>query len=762
MNNNFFTVGKSFVRKDALKKVTGDAEYACDIDFEGQLYAGVVRSIHPFAKILSVDTQEAKAMPGVHAVMTSADIPGSNSIGIIVKDEFVLAEDVVRRIGDAVAIIAAETPQQVQEAMQCVHVEYEILEPVFSVEKAMKEDAPKIHPDGNIMIRKDFSHGDVDAAFAQCDVIVENRYTTPMLSHMFLETEAGIARMENGIMTIYCCTQNPHYCRNEISRVLDLPMNRVRVIQTTTGGGFGGKLDVSVQAHIALLAQRTGLPVKMVRSRTESTLVSSKRHPFYIDAKTGATKDGKVLAFEAKMVSDTGAYASYGPSVASRAIMHFMGPYEIPNVRGECVLVYTNNPVAGAFRGFGAPQAAFCHEGQMNALARALKMDPIELRLLNAHKVGTITSTGQLLEDNVGFIETLEQARDKANEVMISKTKDTTVKKNGKGVGCMWYGIGNTGSANPGAAFLEVLPDATVNLMIGSADIGQGSSTAIAQIVAEELGLPYESIHVIAADTMVTPDGGATSASRQTFVSGNAAQQAAKQAKATIAEVAAKYLNVSQDELVFRNGRISNACDPKVGISYADLMKMAAAQGRIPVGAGTYNPRTIPIDPATKQGSPYEVYSYATAIAEVEVDTDTGIITLINAVSAHDVGTVINTAMAEGQIEGGVVMGQGFALMEKVEYKNGLITNPIYSKYLIPTSMDMPKIYPLLIETDCKTGPFGAKGIGEPSLIPIIPAIVDAVEDAIGIRFNDLPITPADVLRALRENKANKNEEDKK
>lgn len=751
MKKDFSTVGKNFVRKDAFEKATGTAVYACDMDFEGQLYAGVVRSIHPFASILSVDTKEAEAMPGVHAVMTSADIPGGNSIGIIVKDEFVLAEDVVRRIGDAIAIVAAETPEQVREAMEHVNVEYEIREPVFSIWKSLEMDAPKIHTDGNIMINKKFTHGDVDAAFAQCDVIVENRYTTSMLAHMFLETEAGIAFMDKGIMTVYCCTQNPHYCRNELARVLNLPMNKVRVIQTTTGGGFGGKLDVSVQAHIALLAQRTGRPVKMVRSRKESTLVSSKRHPFYIDAKTGATKDGKVLACEVKMVADTGAYASYGPAVASRAIMHFMGPYEVPNIRGECTLVYTNNPVAGAFRGFGMPQAAFCHEGQMNALARALKMDPIELRLKNAHRIGTVTSTGQLLDDSVGFIETLEQARDKAEEVIKKQAGGAFNKKIGKGVGCMWYGIGNTGSPNPSAAFVEVLPDATVNLIIGGADIGQGSSTAIAQIVSEELGLPYDNIHVISADTMVTPEGGATSASRQTFVSGSAAQQAAKQAKASISEVASEYLNVPPGELVFQNGYVCSASNPEIKITYTDLMKVMASEGQIAVGAGSYNPSTKTLDPLTQQGSPYEVYSYATAIAEVEVDTDTGIVTLTNAVSAHDVGTVVNQKMAEGQIEGGVVMGQGFALMEKVEHKNGLITNPVYSKYLIPTSMDTPNIYPLLVETECKTGPFGAKGIGEPALVPIIPAIADAVEDAIGIRFNNLPITPSDVLRALRE-----------
>jgi len=751
MKDNLLIVGKRYERKDAIGKVTGSAIYANDINFDGQLFGGVLRSPHAFATVLSVDTTEAEKIPGVHAVMTSKDIPGSNSIGFVIKDEFVLAENVVRRIGDAVAIVAAETPEILNHALDCIKVTYDVHKPIFSIDEAMSENAAKIHDGGNILMHKHFEQGNVDEAFAKCDVIVENRYTTPMLAHMFLETEAGIAREENGIMTVYTGTQNAHYYRNEISSVLGLPMNKVRVVQTTTGGAFGGKIDISVQVHIAMLAQKTGRPVKMVRTREESTLVSAKRHPYYIDAKTGATKDGKVLACEVKIVADTGAYASCGTTVATRAIMHFMGPYEVPNIRGDLDLVYTNNPVAGAFRGYGVPQVAICHEGQMNALARKLNMDAVEIRLLNAHRIGTVTSTGQLLDDNVGFIETLEGARNKAKQVINNKIIKGDSIRRGIGVGCMWFGIGNTGSANPSSAFIEVLPDATVNLMIGCADIGQGSTTAIAQIVAEEMGLPYESINVHTADTLTTPEGGATSASRQTFVTGTAAQRAAKQAKVVLKKVASELLSIEPEEVVFKDGIVSSITDDKNKITYKELMKNLVLRGEISVGAGTYNPVTVPIDPKTNKGEPYEVYSYATAIAEVEVNIETGIITLINAVSAHDVGTAINPTMAEGQIEGGVVMGQGFALMEEVEISEGLIKNLNYSKYLIPTSADVPNIYPLIIETESKKGPYGAKGIGEPALIPIIPAIADAVEDAIGVKFNKLPITPMDVLAALKK-----------
>lgn len=751
MKDNLLIVGKRYKRKDVIGKVTGSAIYASDVNFDGQLLGGVLRSPHAFATVLSVDTTDAENIPGVHAVMTSKDIPGSNSIGVFIKDEFVLAENVVRRIGDAVAIVAAESPETLNHALDCIKVTYNVHKPILSVEEAMCKDAAKIHDSGNILMHKHFEQGNVDEAFAKCDVIVENRYTTPLLTHMFLETEAGTAREENGIMTIYSGTQYAHYFRNEVANVLGLPMNKVRVVQTTTGGAFGAKNDISVQAHIALLAQKTGRPVKMVRTREESTLVSTKRHPFYIDAKTGATKDGKVLACEVKMVADTGAYSSSGPSAAGRAIMHFMGPYEVPNVRGDLDLVYTNNPIAGAFRGFGVPQVAICHEGQMNALARKLNMDAIELRLLNAHRVGTVTSTGQLLDDNVGFIETLEEARKKAKQVINKKANKADFIRRGTGIGSMWYGIGNTGSANPSSAFIEVLPDATVNLMIGCADIGQGSTTAIAQIVAEEMGLPYESINVHTADTLTTPECGATGASRQTFVTGIAAQKAARQAKDVLRKVASELLSIEPDEVVFKDGIVSSITDDKNKITYKELMKNAVLKGEIPVGAGAYNPSIVPVDPETNKGEPYEVYSYATAIAEVEVNIETGIISLINVISAHDVGTVVNPTMAEGQIEGGVVMGQGFALTEKVETTKGLITNLNFSKYLIPTSVDAPNIYPLLIETNSKKGPYGAKGIGEPALIPTIPAIVDAVEDAIGIRFNSLPITPENVLAALKK-----------
>ena len=416
-------IGKSFVKKDSLVKVTGEARFASDYKFDGMLYGGVFRSTVPHATIKSLDLSKAKAHPGVACVLTYEDIPGINRTGIIIKDEPCLVDDKVRRIGDAIAILAADTEEHLAEALELIEIEYELIEPVFSVEHALEADSPKVHGTTNIHGEKHLFTGDVEAAFKECDVIVENTYRSSLITHMFIEPEAGISRYEDNVLTVYCTTQNPHYDRDDVARVMGLPRNAVRVVQTTTGGGFGGKLDLSVQCHLALLTYYTKKPVRMVRSRTESTVVSAKRHPMVMKAKTGATKDGRVLATEVYITGDTGAYASYGPAVITRSVVHATGPYYIPNVKVDAVFVYTNNPMSGAFRGFGCPQISICHEGQMNALAKALNMDPVELRILNAHEVGSRIATGQVLDQSVGFKETLIQADAKAREMLSSYGK---------------------------------------------------------------------------------------------------------------------------------------------------------------------------------------------------------------------------------------------------------------------------------------------------------------------------------------------------
>lgn len=746
-------IGKSYNRKDSLDKVTGKAKFASDLYFDDMVYGAVKRSTIASGYIKSINLEKAKNLDGVLCVLTHKDIIGDNRVGIIIKDEPILVDDKVRRYEDAIALVAAKTKEIAQKAVELIEVTYEEIEPIFTIEDALREDAHKIHGNTNILQKKQLVRGDVDEAFKRCDVIVEKIYETQPLAHMFIEPEAGIAKYENGIMTVWSSTQNPHFDRGEVARMLNLPQNKVRSIQATTGGGFGGKLDISVQCHAALLAYYTKKPVKMVNSREESMNVSSKRHPMKIKAKTGATKDGKILATEVEMLGDTGAYASYGPAVITRALVHCTGPYNIDNVRAKATFVYTNNPMSGAFRGFGVPQASVVHEGQIDEIAKQLNMDRVEIRRKNAQTKGSKIATGQILTNSVGIIPTIDSAVEKAREVIDYDKSETC--KNGKlkgiGIGSMWYGVGNTGLPNPSSAFVEVHQDGSATVLTGCADIGQGSDTVMAQIVAEELGLNYEDVRVISADTGVTPEAGATSASRQTYISGNACRIAAKDAKKILLQTASDLLNTEEKNIVMKERKAfcKNNCEKIV--DYSQIMNEMKKMGRIAVGSGYYNPNTKSLTEDTMSGIPYEAYSYATTIAEVEVDKYTGYVEVKKVVSSHDVGQVINKTMLEGQIEGGTLMGMGFALLEEVLIDKGRIKNNNFSHYIIQTMMDIPEIYPVIVEENCETGPFGAKGVGEPALIPIISAVASAIEDAVGVRFTKFPIKPQDIVAALNK-----------
>lgn len=419
----FNVIGKNVIKKDAVDKVLGKAKFAADMKLPNMLVAGVKRSEVPSGKVININAEKAKKLPGVVSVLTYKDIPGENIIGIINKDEPILVEDKIRRIGDAIAIVAAEDESTLEKALELIEVEIEETQGVFTIEDALKEDSPKVHGDTNILAEKILKRGDVDAAFKKCDVIVENEYSTPVIAHMFIEPEATLANYEEGIITFYSSTQNPHYDRGEVARMLGITLNRVRSVQATTGGGFGGKLDISTQCHTALLAFYTNRPIKMVRSREESMKVSSKRHPHYMKFKTGATKDGKILATDVELLQDTGAYGSYGLAVITRSMVHAQGPYEIPNVRIRAKMVYTNNPMSGAMRGFGVPQVAIGHEGQMDALAEKLGIDPVEIRTKNCFQTGSVTATGQKLVDSIGIYETIKKAADKAEQIMDKEGK---------------------------------------------------------------------------------------------------------------------------------------------------------------------------------------------------------------------------------------------------------------------------------------------------------------------------------------------------
>ncbi|MFC1951451.1 xanthine dehydrogenase family protein molybdopterin-binding subunit [Chloroflexota bacterium] len=748
-------VGKRIKRIDALEKVTGKALFADDLKFDNMLYAKVLRSPLPHAKIKKVDISLAKELRGVRAVLTARDIPGEKNIGYLgdpFRDQPVLADDKVRCEGDPIAIVAADSKEIAEEAIKLVQVEYEELQPVFDLIKAMSKDVPRVHEGANVVGHRKIRRGGVEAGFAEADVIIEGTYKTPFQEHAYLEPEAGVARMDNtGNITVWACTQFPCMVREDIARVLRLSLNKVRVIHTTTGGAFGGKADISVHCHIALLAFKTGKPVKLVYNRSESVTSTTKRHPFIIKYKTGATREGKLLAVEAEIIGDTGAYMSCGVAVLSRAAIHATGPYNVPNVKIDAYTVYTNNPIGSGMRGFGIPQIAIAHEAQMDKLAEELGMDPIEIRLKNALEVGSRTATGQFLTHSICIKETLEQAQKVAREWQYDILKsEKSNKRRGVGVGSMWYGIGSTGYPNPAGAFVELLDDGSAMVLSGCAEIGQGSDTVLAQIAAEELGTDAEKVTVITADTGVTPWARGTGASGQTYIAGNAVRLAAIIAKETLFQQTATDFGVTKDKLYFDDGAICvMGSEQKILIIKA--IKRCRSLGILTLGHGSFNPDTIPLDPQTGEGSPYTTYSFATDLAEVEVDTKTGETKVLKLAAFNDVGKAINLTGVEGQLEGGLSLGLGCALMEELIVDKSIIKTPTLAQYLIPTAMDMPEDISVgIIEEVEPSGPFGAKGVGEPASIPTAPAILGAIYAAVGARINEPPATSERILAAIQ------------
>ncbi|MGB7574291.1 MAG: xanthine dehydrogenase family protein molybdopterin-binding subunit [Thermodesulfobacteriota bacterium] len=741
-------VGIEIPKVDVLEKALGEAKYGADSPPGEPLYLKVVRSPKPHAKILRIETDEVLRVPGIERILTAKDIPGKNLVGTITKDQPILALDRVRYIGDPVALIAAKTEEAVEEAAQKLVVVYEDLPSINHPEDALQPYAPLIHEKGNLLLEFHVIKGEVQRGFKEAEVIAEETYTTTWVDHAYLEPDAGISYLdEKGRIVVVCPTQNVHYDQKEVASALSLPLDQVRIIQCATGGGFGGRLDITVQCLLALAVFYVKKPVKIVYSREEVFQVTSKRHPLKIQYKSGARKDGTLAAVEVDILGDTGAYASYGSTVAIRSAVHATGPYQVPNVKVRSRMVYTNNSWSGAMRGFGVPQMAFAHESQMDLLAQALKMDPIEIRLTNSLRVGSETATGHTLMSSVGIGETLRKVKEWRNRSTLSQndSKKPFIKR-GIGIGSMWYGIGNTGIANPSTAQMEIDPNGEIRLLTGVADIGQGSDTALLQIASEAISVPLKEIRLIRADTAVTTDAGATSASRQTYISGNAILNAINSLKEEAIKEASRILGVEGRDLYYEDGQIKHKSKSPVSIFIKDLAKRC---GKVLRGEGHFNPETTRLDAKTGQGVPYATYAFATHLAEVEVDTETGKVKVKRVIASHDVGKAIHPKNVMGQITGGVAMGMGFALME--EFVPGETTS--FVNYLIPTSKDVPDVIPIIVEDEEPTGPFGAKGVGEPALIPSAPAILNAIADAIGQRIYHLPANLERVLEVIQKSK---------
>jgi CO/xanthine dehydrogenase Mo-binding subunit len=631
------------------------------------------------------------------------------------------------------------------------------LRPLTGIDAALAEDAPRLHDasPGNVLIRGRLASGDIDAALVASAVIVEVDVATTFVEHAYIEPEAGLARRVGDRIEVTVSTQAPYMDRDEVALLLGIPPTDVRIIPTACGGGFGGKLDLGVHALVALAAWRTQRPVRAVWTRPESMAASTKRHPARIHATAGADADGHLTAYRFHGDFDTGAYASWGATVANRVPVHAMGPYAYDAVLATTRALYTNNPPAGAFRGFGVPQAAIAHEALMDELADRLGWDPLEFRLANALRAGSTTSSGQRLDASAGLPACLEALiphwdRLRGDAADHNATPGTRTRR-GVGIGAMWYGIGNTALANPSTIEMGVAPDGRVILFCGAVDIGQGASTVLVQIAADALGVPASAVELVSGDTDRTEDAGKSSASRQTFVSGNAARLAAADLRRQILLLAEAGDDAS---LGFETGRITatDASGRTAAIELAELPPVTlrdASAACVIAGRGTFDPQTTPLD-ADGQGVPYQTYAFGAQIAEVEVDPELGTVKVRRIVAAHDVGRAINPTQVEGQIHGGIAQGLGFALMEA--YVPGRTEN--LHDYLIPTVGDMPEIECLLIEDAEPSGPYGAKGVGEPALVPTAPAILGAIHDAVGVRITELPASPDRVRAAIRARSA--------
>ena len=748
------TIGMRIPRNDALYKVRGRARYAGNIEMEGMLYGRFVRSQYPHAHILKIDISKAETAPGVKGILTAAEIPDDRLlVGPISDDTPILARDKVRFAGEPIVAIVAETEQQAEAACLLVEVDYEPLETVTTPEQALAEGTVRIDPeDGNVITDLHHSQGDIEIGFAEADVILENDFETEPVDHCFLETPAGVAFVDpDDVLTVLVCTQYPHYHHKQLARVTGRPTERVRVVQTVVGGAFGGKMDNTVECASALLTLKTGRPVKMVFTREEVFTATTKRHAMKIHQRLGAMKDGRITALDVRNLFDGGAYRSYSMICSGRCVIHAGMPYRIPNLRVRHTAVFTNHAPSGAMRSFGVVKVAFAMECQLNELADKLGMSPIEIRRINGLVDGDHTSTGQTLTD-VGLLKSLdaiEPIYEQRQKDLASQSNGT--RRRGLGIACLGYGIGYSGVRNPSTARVRAEADGTVTAFCGTPDIGTGSDTSLAMVAAESAGIAVDRVRVVSGDSTKTDDSGPTSASRTTYFSGNAAYIAGQDFKQQFETAVANRLHapreevrLQEDSVIARNERMTfeEACrligDDIDGIG----------------GYGKFDP-DIAVNILTFEGNPYPTYVFATHLVEIEVDTELGTTDLLKAWCAHDAGTIVNPTGAEGQIEGGVAMGVGQALWERVVRQDGYIMNPHYRDYLLPGAKDVTQeIESIFVDTHDRTGPYGAKGVAEVSLIPIPAAMASAVADAVDARPSRLPMDAEYMLGLLNGNGA--------
>ena len=768
-NIRFRQVGRPLTRTDAPGKVTGRTPYAGDYVMPGMLHMRVVRADIASAGLVRLDVSRARALEGVACVLTAADlpdrtastdIPGQVGRKRLDTGQQVLVRERVRYFGEPLALIAAETRDIADHAMELVEFELEPIPGVYDPLEAMKPGAPIVTAPDNIVAERRIVKGDVEAGFAAADVIVENTYRTPFQEHAFLEPEVGLAWIdENDVVNIRVSTQVIEHFR-PIADAIGVPHNKVRIRGALVGGGFGGKEDLTVEVYLALLAKRTGRPVRLEYTREDSFVGHGKRHPFILTYRTGVTKDGKITALDVQMVADSGAYVFLSPYVLLYALVAAPGPYRVDNLSVFARAVATNNMFTSAFRGFGGLQACAAYEQQMDEVARAVGLDRLELRRRNFLRTGEPMSTGFVPPSAIWTDQCAERAwaalGEPAPEPALEPASSESPRRIGRGIACYQQSYGRlTFLHDTSEAWVGIEMDGTVVVRSGVTDIGAGQVSALGQIAAEVLGVTLDKVVIYNSDSAVTPLAGTTTATRALYMTGNAAKQAAEGVRARLVERAASAFGVEPGEVDMGFNEVFVADRPEKSMPMVELVRLCGAEGIHRSELAMFRaPFTDVLDPETGQGQAHPDYTYGAHAVEVAVDIDTGEVEVLKSVAAHDVGQCINQAAVEGQIQGGAQNGQGYALSEEMLYDEGRLITPSFSEYLMPTAMDMPKVECIILESRSGVGPYGAKGIGEPAMTPVAPAIANAVADAIGVRVFEMPITPERVVMALKRRDA--------
>ncbi|MGQ9646522.1 MAG: molybdopterin-dependent oxidoreductase [Thermodesulfobacteriota bacterium] len=755
-------IGRNFYRVDALEHVKGVSLFGADVYRPHMVYGKVLRSRYAHARIKHIDTAEAEGLEGVLAVVTGRDAP-EGYFGVDLKDQLVFARDKVRYLGDAVAAVAATTEEVAVKALDLIKVEYEPLKPVFSAIEAMSSEAPIIHEKlkdyecgfeterrGNICTVATVKVGDVEKGFSESDVVIEETFSTQIQHQASLETHAALAEVDSyGRIVVTTTTQKPFAMRRYLSQSLKIPITNIRVIPTKVGGGFGGKLELHIEPYAVLLAKKCGRPVKIVYSRSEEFQTTNPRHQATFRVKSGVKKDGTLVARQVRLIYDTGAYSGNGPTTVTLSVQLICGLYRIPNLLIEGYCVYTNKMSSGSMRGPSSPQTTFAMESHMDNLAHAIGMDPLDFRLKNLLEPGEKTGVGQVLVD-VDYKKVVRAAADAIGWKKIKKEENV-----GKGMACVFWLSGGWSTS----ATVKVNEDGTVTLVTGAVDMGTGYLyTSVLQIVAEELGLRAEDIQLVTGDTDTTAYDHGIGGSRGVFTIGKVAWMAARKAKEELFRETAKKLGVSPERLETKNGRIFIRDNPETGLTFGQIAYDRHIRCGGPItGSANYLPEMDEIDPTRVKGLSFTAFkgnTIACHAAVAKVNPETGQVEIKRYVAAHDVGRAINPLAVEGQIEGGVGMGLGFALTERLVIdEDGHVLNPNFADYKLLTSMDIPETEPIIVEVPAEYGPFGAKGLGEPTMGPPAAVVGNAIYDAIGVRMHTTPMTPENIFKEIGQRK---------